>query len=383
MNNKIVFLIVLLLGSFFANSQNSVPEKDWSRVYGGTGFENVASIKSASNGDFVLAANTNSKGEGMFDAWIIKIDRNGYILWEKTLGSEKDDKANLVLQTNDKNYLVVGTTSANTNGETDFWLTKLKENGDVEWQKNYGGEQSDIAYSAVQTSDNGYAIVGTTTSYGAGKTDILLLKINAKGEKEWQKTFGNFGEDEAFSIIQTKDKGFAIAGYKTIDSLRNYDFWIIKTDDIGNIQWDNTFNNDKYNIASSILQSSDNNFVVLGTSTDPKKSGKNTTVIFKIDTIGNVLWNNTFDSFYSSSNLVLCSDGGYAFVSSHLGNNDREFYIHKVDKKGDLMWKKIVNSSEGGRVRSLIYLQKNEFIIAGSRVGDGMQKLDIWINKIK
>ncbi len=155
MNNKIVFLIVLLLGSFFANSQNSVPEKDWSRVYGGTGFENVASIKSASNGDFVLAANTNSKGEGMFDAWIIKIDRNGYILWEKTLGSEKDDKANLVLQTNDKNYLVVGTTSANTNGETDFWLTKLKENGDVEWQKNYGGEQSDIAYSAVQTSDNG------------------------------------------------------------------------------------------------------------------------------------------------------------------------------------------------------------------------------------
>jgi len=155
--------------------------------------------------------------------------------WAKTYGGTGDDYAYSIQQTSDGGYIVAGYTGSSGAGLADFWVLKLKSDGTVDWQKTYGGGGYDSASSIQQTSDGGYIVAGVTTSFGAGGYDFWVLKLDGSGNVQWQKTYGGTGNDYANSIQQTTDGGYIVAGVTTSFGAGG-DFWVLKLDSSGNVQ---------------------------------------------------------------------------------------------------------------------------------------------------
>jgi predicted secreted protein len=152
-------------------------------------------------------------------------------------GGTGEDYARSVIQTSDNGYLLVGiTNSFGVNG--DAWMVKVNSSGIMQWDKNFGGGGSEYAFAVIKTSDGGYALAAETASYGAGGFDFWLVKVDSSGTLQWNNTYGGTGNDVAYCIVQTNDDGYALAGTTTSYGSGGDDFWIVKTDSSGNKQWD-------------------------------------------------------------------------------------------------------------------------------------------------
>lgn len=202
---------------------------DWEKNFGGSGNDIGYAIQETSDG-FIIAGET-----GRFDSdiWIFKIDNHGTnVLWQNFLGGTGYDAAYSIQGTSDGGYIAAGQKSSSA-GDADFWIGKLNSDGQLEWEKTYGGSGHEIARSIQQTSDGGYIVAGETST-SAGDIDFLILKLNGNGDLVWQKTYGNSGNDTARSIQQTIDGGYVVAG-ETTTNAGDTDFWVLKLDSNGNL----------------------------------------------------------------------------------------------------------------------------------------------------
>jgi TolB-like protein len=188
-----------------------------------------------------VAGSTWSFDAVVYDAFLIKTDANGNIQWAKTYEVIALDNALSVQQTSDGGYIVAGYTITISGVGADIFLIKTDEKGNIQWAKTYGGRSWDDAYSVQQTSDRGYIVAGGTYSFGAGGRDIFLIKTDAKGNIIWAKTYGGTNDDEAFSVQQTSDGGYIVAGLTRSFGAVGDDIFLIKTDAKGNIQWAKTY----------------------------------------------------------------------------------------------------------------------------------------------
>jgi len=200
----------------------------WDKAYGMTYFSQAYSVVKTSDGGYALAGTT-----GSMDFWLVKTDANGNMQWDKTYAGTSSDFAYSIIQTSDGGYALAGYTGA-TNWGYDCWLVKTDSSGNHLWNKTYGktygGISNDYAYSVVQTSDGGYALAGYTNSSGAGGHDFYLVKTDASGNMQWDRVYGGIGEDFGYSVVRTSDGGYALAGYTNSSGAGWYDFWLIKTD---------------------------------------------------------------------------------------------------------------------------------------------------------
>jgi hypothetical protein len=154
-------------------------------------------------------------------------------MWSQTYGGADQEVAHSLVETSDGGYALAGYTNSSGAGHDDFWLVKTDANGNMEWNQTYGGVESDVANSLVETSDGGYALAGWTASFGAGDNDFWLVKTDANGNMEWNQTYGESEEEVAYSLVEASDGGFAIAGYTGSFGAGEADFWLIKTDEYG------------------------------------------------------------------------------------------------------------------------------------------------------
>jgi len=209
---------------------------EWQRTYGGSNYDKAFSIQQTSDGGYIVAGHTTSTsfGAGGYDFWILKLDSNGDIEWQRSYGGSEDDWGLSIQQTNDGGYIVTGKTESFGAGEYDFWILKLDSNGDIEWQRTYGGIYNDSADSIQQTSDGGYIVAGETQSFGSGREDFWILKLGSNGDIEWQRTFGGGYEDYGSSIQQTSSGGYIVAGHtQSFDAAQ--DILILKLSSDGDI----------------------------------------------------------------------------------------------------------------------------------------------------
>jgi hypothetical protein len=190
-----------------------VPPKDWSQTYGGSDDDYAYSVLQTSDGGYALAGYTDSSGAGGFDFYLIKSNSAGSTNWTKTYGGAGDDLAYSLIQTSDGGYALAGYTSSSGAGYYDFYLVKTDLSGNLQWSKTYGGAGDDEAHSVIQTSDGGYALAGWTDSFGGSGYDFYLVKTDPSGSMLWNRTYGVAGNNEAYSVIQTADGGYALAGY--------------------------------------------------------------------------------------------------------------------------------------------------------------------------
>ena len=357
------------VNDFWVVKLSSAGLVQWQNALGGSNDDWAYSIQQVSDGGYIVAGYTKSNNGDVFgnhgdrDFWVVKLNSLGVLQWQKTLGGSGWDEAWSVQQTADGGYIVAGRTTSldgdvtENHGAFDFWVVKLDSVGVLQWQKSLGGSMVDIAYSVRQTADGGYIVTGESESNDGdalglhGSLDYWVVKLSPNGELEWQKMLGSTSLDRPNDIYPTNDGGYIVVGiasWNDGDVTGNhggYDYWVVKLNGLGEIEWQKSLGGSKEDYAQSVQQTSDNGYIIAGSS--PSTDG---------------------DLF-----------------SNHGGV---DFWIVKLTNEGDLKWQKTFGGTQADRAISIQQSSDGGFIIAGltqSNNGDvsgfhGVQ--DFWVVKL-
>jgi hypothetical protein len=236
----------------------------WSRTFGGDKDEKGLDIISSDDGGFAVAGVTFSFGSGTGDGWLIKTDDSGDSLWAKSYGGAYDEFFYSVRQTADGGYILTGYNSSIDPGNYDLWLVKTDADGDSLWSKTYGGGDFEMGTSVNVTPDGGYIITGKTDSYGAGGSDLWLIKTDSNGDTLWTRTYGGASNEEGRSVRVASDGGYIITGSTGSYGNGSYDVWLLKTNTDGELLWSETFGGTGIDKGYSVEITGDNSFLIMG-----------------------------------------------------------------------------------------------------------------------
>jgi uncharacterized delta-60 repeat protein len=369
--------ISVLLIICFANVSNA---QSWAKTYGGTSDDSAHSVQQTSDGGYIVAGSTQSFGAGSQDVWVLKLDSSGTMQWQKTYGGIYSDRAYSIQQTNDNGYIVAGTTRSFGAGVNDFWILKLDSSGTVQWQKTYGGTDHDDANSVQQTSDGGYIVAGSTRSFGAGGRDSWLLKLDSSGTMQWQKTYGGTDDDSTASVQQTNDNGYIVAGTTYSELSFDYDIWVLRLDVNGTVQWQKTYSATNSDIIYSVQQTSDNGYIVAG-STRSFGAGGSDSWLLKLDSSGTMQWQKTYGgtSDDRAHSVQQTSDGGY-IVAGELHDHPSDSWVLKLDSSGTVQWQKTYGHNYSDYANSVQQTSDGGYVVAGN-IFVGVY--DIWLLKLE
>ena len=232
--------LTLILGMFtllLVSLSNA--QQRWERDYGGAGTEYSYSVQQTTDAGYIVAGGTLSFGNS-YQVYLIKTNASGDTLWTRTYGGTNYDYGRSVQQTSDAGYIIAGFTNSFGAGGMDVYLIKTNASGDTLWTRTYGGTDNDPGYSVQQTSDTGYIVAGATHSFGAGD-DVYLIKTDGSGDTLWTRTYGGTNQDLGYSVRQTSDGGYIIVGSTNSFGAGNYDVWLIKTNASGDTLWTRTY----------------------------------------------------------------------------------------------------------------------------------------------
>lgn len=358
---------------------------------------------------------------GREDYWVVKISSDGSIQWQKSFGGSSEDNGRFVQGTSDGGYILIGFTMSNdgdvigNHGGYDCWVVKLDSIGDIEWQRALGGSGMDAGVSIIQTSDGGYAMISVSDSndedvYGNnGQTDFWVVKLSELGNIEWQKSLGGSSSETASSIQQTADGGYIVSGQSSSndgDVTGNHgdsDFWIVKLSSFGDIQWQNSYGGAAYDHGLSIQETADGGYITCGFVESNNGNvtfnhGSRDVWVLKLSNNGDLEWEKSFGGTGDDwgHEIQITSDGGYVILG-HSNSNDgdvfnihgsRDYWAIKLSNFGVLEWQKTLGGSESDIGHSIRQTLDGGFILIGeSQSNDGdvtgnHGASDYWIVKL-
>lgn len=347
---------------------DSIGRKELDLDLGGTNIDFMADMDLTPDGGLIIGGSSYSgvsgdktkplKGSG--DYWVIKIDANGNFLWDQDYGGLNFDRLSSIRMTSDQGYIIGGSSLSPAGGDKsqgnwdptqaseDFWIIKIDSLGNIMWEKTYGGLTIDRLLSIRQCADGGYFAAGMSNSgIGGNKSDSTkgnfdywLLRLDYKGNLLWDKDYGSTNADLLGAMEITNDQGCilggismtGISGDKSDSGCTSWDYWVVKVDSSGNIQWDKDFGgNQVEDDLGQILKTQDDGFLICGASYSPiscdktdANLGREQSWAIKIDSTGNTLWSRTLQTFFPNSDDESCfavqtKDDGYAFANSTQG----------------------------------------------------------------
>ncbi|RKY75406.1 hypothetical protein DRQ07_11940, partial [candidate division KSB1 bacterium] len=383
------FLILLLLAANTALLAQA-PDTVWTQHYGDVSSEEARGVVQVADGGFVLTGYTRSYGAGSYDIWIVKADADGTFLWRKEYGGTSGESGRSIMITSDNGYIIGGNTSSWGAGQTDLFLLKTDANGDTTggagWLQTYGGSFWDEGRTGIQTSDGGYAIVGFVQPQRDGDYDVTLVKTDASGALQWQKTYTGLHDEKGYDLIQTSDGGYAILGFTESYGAGAKDFYLIKTNATGDSSWSQTYGGPFDDEGKSIVQTSDGGYILTGY-TMSFGSGAKDLYLVKVASDGTEEWTSTFggtgdDEGYS---VIQSSDGWYvaAGYSKPEGpGDDKDGYIVKVDDTGNLYWSKLSEEADDDIYEAVKETSDNGYIAAGTHYVSG-NLYDMYVVKLE
>lgn len=383
-------------------------QNTWNKSFGGPKSDSGNSVDQTSDEGYIIVGFTESFGAGDRDVWLVKVDGDGNKLWDKTFGGPGTDSGSSVQQTSDDGYIILANSE-----DGGAWLIKTDSNGDKLWDKTFGDDKE--GFSIQQTNDDGYIITGQIEEVSDDWTDIFLIKTDSNGNILWDKTFDGeqgYGYDGGHSVRQTSDSGYIITGIRGCKrgSGSSGDVWLIKTDSIGNIIWDKTFPQKAlageataiasgyyFSDGDSVQQTSDGGYIIAGVS-------GSALLLIKTDNIGNIVWDETLGGYiYGSDNILeQTSDGGYVItglkgIQEVTQEESIDLYcawLVKTNGNGNVIWDKTFkgtwwSKTDDGDVsgwwnggHSVQQTSDDGYIIAGiTEGGDYGNKGDLWLIK--
>ena len=437
---KILFINISLCASCtFAQS----PSIDWQNTIGGSSDDVLNSIQQTSDGGYILGGSSKSIISGDKtethagqDYWVIKLNSAGFIEWQNTIGGSSDDYLNCIQQTSDGGYILAGYSNSlisgdkteNSIGGFDYWVVKLNSTGGIVWQNTIGGTLDDYLHSVQQTSDGGYIlggesksdITGDKTENNFGLTDYWVVKLNSAGNIVWQNDIGSWSDEYLNTIKQTSDGGYIIGGYsnsgiagdKSEACLGGNDYWVIKLNSLGVIEWQNTIGGNSEDNLFSAEQTLDGGYILGGWSLSGISADKTDAGIgnydywvVKLNSTGGIVWQNGIggtdaDYLYSIQQI---SDGGYFLggysrsvisgdkTEAKIGGND--YWILKLNSTGTIIWQNVIGGSSGDLIQSPNTIDETSdggFIvggysssgISGDKTEVSLGSTDYWVIKL-
>jgi uncharacterized delta-60 repeat protein len=358
----------------------------WEKTFGGTSFDRAYSIDQTADGGYVLAGQTSSFSAGGYDYYIIKLDELGNITWQKNFGGASAEIARSVRQTDDGGYIVTGRSSSFKVGYCDFYIIKLDASGNKSWEKVYGGDSWDDPYSIQQTEDGGYIVAGHTESIGAGKYDVYVMKLDAGGDPIWDETYGGTENDAASSIQQTADGGYIVAGYTASSGAGGMDIWVLKLDSNGTLIWDEAFGGSDHDAANAIWQTTDGGYIVAGYTEASGAGGKDIWVL-KLTGSGTVSWDDFFGGTEDdeAKSIQQTADGEYVVAGTAGTAGTTDMYIAKLDETGSRVWERYYGDTNNDAAYAVQQADDGGYIVAGythSPDATGELDDDIYILKL-
>lgn len=331
-----IFLLILLT-SFSAQSQIV-----FSHEYGGIGNEDGRWMEQLPDSGFILTGITDTYSNGQADCWLVRTDAYGNVMWTKSIGSTEFDFANMVKLTRDGGFIIAGFTNRN-NGTNDGWLVKTDANGVMQWEKFYGVGGLQEFEAVVQTSDGGYAALGVNYTTGTQYYDFYLVKVDSSGNVQWEKNIGGQGYEIGNSLHQTADGGFILAGQSYSYAGLDGDFYMVKTDASGNVQWWKNYANPGIQEAHYVQIVPSGGYILIGDADDlPNSLGSTDVWLIRTNNTGDTLWTRTFGGSKKDGGKTIenTSDGGFiaAGITRSFGLINPNYYLFKTDSTGNLEW---------------------------------------------
>ncbi len=363
----------------------------WAKTYGGTNDDHAYIAEKTADGGVIIAGSTSSFGAGSVDAWIVKLNAEGTVQWQKAYGGSGLDYTNFITQTSDGGYIAAGLTTSFGAGGEDVWILKLNADGSIAWQKTYGGGANETAYYVQETFDlqgnaEGYIAAGITRSFDAGDWDGWILKLNTDGTISWQKTYGMAGSDHIISIQQTLDSGYIATGCTTSFGAGNFDFWVLKLDPDGTIDWQKTYGGNHDESSMSLFQTNDSGYIVSSRFTRSFGAGGEDVWILKLNSDGSIGWQKTYGgiSDEGATSIIQIADGRFivAGVTNSFGAGDFDFLLMQLNSDGTVAWQKTYG---GVGYDSVVSIQQNldgGYMATGHTISFGAGNFDIWVLKL-
>ncbi|RMD83171.1 MAG: hypothetical protein D6815_07295, partial [Candidatus Dadabacteria bacterium] len=329
----------------------------WAALYGGSGSEEMEGVRQTSDGGFIVVGSTDSYGDPNGDAWVVKLDRYGAVDWAKTYGGGGDEYLVDVRETAGGGYIAVGWTKSFGAGKMDAWVVKLTASGNVEWASSYGGSGNDQAWSVDLTSDGAYLVGGGTTSFGAGRADYWVLKLDSAGNILWQNTYGGprndgGGGDYAEYVVRAfedADGNYVVASESFSFGAGASDIWVLKLGPNGDILWQKAYGGLDEDTMWSLTEAAGGGYIVPGNTVSFSPDWSGDTWVLKLDTAGNVEWEKVLGIAHKwdeALSVGAASDGG-ALVGSYVeqGSSDWDLLLIRLDVSGNVVWKKYYEHS--------------------------------------
>lgn len=428
-----VFYHVMADHTIHASFQEVLPPGMWQRSLGGTKNDSSNEICQTYDGGFIILGHTLSNdidvsgNHGNGDAWIAKVNPNGWLSWQNCIGGSNLDYGRSIKEVSDGNFILCGNTFSSSINSNDFeqeavnygdaWIAKINKTGGIIWKKILGGNNGDIFRSIIQTVDGGFAVLGNTSSsdgdiaFNNGGSDLWIVKLDETGEIEWQECLGGSGDEYGNSIHQTTDGGYLLCGQTDSDdgdvsgTHDTYygDMWIVKLSSNGTIEWQKALGGSMEDSAYSGMQTSDGGYIVAGMtgSDDGDVSGYHgygDVWILKLDQTGSIEWENALGGTDTEAALSVfqSADGGYVVagstksadgdVSGH--KNGFDVWLIKLSTLGKIIWEGCLGGTSDDYGTSVIQTDDNDYVVLGySNSDDGNLTennggYDLWIVKL-
>ena len=371
-----LFIVTLNLCSYNCHSQVS-----FEKTFGSPKNEDGFCVHQTADKGYIISGIIEIDSVNT-DIYLIKTDSLGDTLWTKSYGGPKGEFQNVVQQTNDGGYVIVGSTYSYGAGQGDIFLLKTNSNGDTSWTKTYGGIGDEIGQYIQQTNDGGYIIGGHSDTFGP-RGDFYLIKTNATGDTIWTRNYGGTKHDHGFCVQQTIDSGYIIVGHSLSFGLSG-GFYAVKTTNTGDTLWTRGYGGATNSYCYFVQQTTDGGYILTG-STDCFGAGNADALVIKTNSTGDTVWTKTYGG--TGSDYFNCvkqtPDGGYILVgaTSSFSADSSDVYLVKINSVGDTLWSKTFG---GLRDDEGIYISlslDSGYIIAGLTNSYGNGGMDFYLIK--
>lgn len=386
--------LLLILFTLFVSTE-TFAQIPFQKAYGHeNGGSQGNAIILTNSGDYAIAGWYDVDGLFSAEFYLILIDTAGDTLWTKTYGENISNFSGVLngsgnegfnlVQTSDNGFMLIGERHKFKSGPSDVYAVKVDESGTLQWSKTYGGADNDYGVAVDQLVDDGYVIGGFSESFGAGIRDMYLLKLDNSGDTLWTRTYGGSTIDAANDMKQTSDGGFILVGYTFSYGAGSSDVYVIRTDSNGDIIWQHTYGGDLNDIGQAVIETQDGGFMLCG-ETESFGAGNKDVYLTKVSSMGDIEWSRTYggDNFEAGKSVAQSEDGGYIIAGYTRGfaANGEDFYLIKTDPEGEILWSKIYGGTSDETAQSVLETKDGGTILTGYTRSFGVGNSNVYLIK--
>lgn len=386
----IAFISLIAMDPVSAKPEAIIPDPVLSMATGGSNDELFNCIINLTDSGYIAAGYTESFGNNDSDFYVVKFDRYNKVVWSRAYMRPGGQSAFSICETPEGRYVVAGYTYVNESSKIDYSAIELDRNGNIIWERTYGGVENDYCFSVIPAVDGGYIMAGQSYSFSNTNSDIYVVKIDDNGNMVWDNIYGGLNKEVGHCIIPSYDGGYVIAGLTKSygnqggDALGNgaEDVYLISINRSGKLIWERTFGGPDYDEGYSVIYSNDGGYVIAGT-TKSSGTGQADILLIKTDASGLSIWNNTYggtadDGGFSVINIP---EGGYmiAGMTKSYGLGSLDGIIYKIGENGTMIEGKTFGKQEDDGILSIAHNTDGGLAIAGYTGSGGHGGMDGYI----